>query len=406
MTRLAGAAILAGAFLLAVTTGSAGADEPPRGNEWFQVVVEDPPADPLIPDPARDDGIGVFGAVTGPAHPRGEGEDIIASDGGTDAYSSFITVRSYSTGSDYVQPSDLPASGNLVIPMAASGPGREIDGGYDARYEVPLDGPTAEALSVRTAIAVEGVGVASAIRISGSVTNNTPHPVDIGARILLDVALAEDDGPVLIAGGTTYTREATIVNPSGPLRLASSEGSADIALVAGEGNPDRVDFAHWSRANETAFDYAGDGEDITSPGGLDDSAVLVYFGASPETATNLEQGETFSFAVLLTETLTEVCDNGSDDDGDTLGDSADPDCVSSTATLTAAPSASPTVSIAPQPSSTGAGPTASATPPGPAGFPTTGGPLGIDGTTFWLLVGAGAVIAATGGAAVVAARRR
>ena len=51
---------------------------------------------------------------------------------------------------------------------------------------------------------------------------------------------------------------------------------------------------------------------------------------------------------------------------------------------------SPTVS--PSPSGTTLAPTTTATPRGPSGFPSTGGPLGIDGTTFWVLAAAGALV--------------
>jgi hypothetical protein len=375
------AIITLGALLTALLSSVVSADSPPIGDGAFQVLVE---------DTRGRDGIGVFGAVTGPEHPLGDGIDVLGSEGGTDAFSSYVTIRSYSSGTDYVQISDLPASGNFALGLEQFGQVQAVDGGYETTYTVPANDP----LDITTGIVAANIVGESAIRVYGQITNRSPDPVVVGTRVLLDIALAGDDGPSITSGGGTVSQESEAAAP-----IAFTAGGQSL-FVSGEG-ADSVRLAHWNRAFESSFDFEPSGVDVTSTGGLNDAALLLYFGADEASARTLLPEETFEFAVTIsTGELAEICDNGEDDDGDGQIDEADPDCATS-------PTPSPT--ITPSPAQTTPRGGSSATPTstaagGPSSFPNTGGPFGL-GEGAWWVMGAAGLIGVAGGAVFVARGR-
>ena len=345
----------------AATGDSAGA-----GNDFYRVFVE---------DGAGADGEGTFTATTGPSHPRGGDQPILFGDDSPfDAATSYLTVRSYTTGTDYVQTTSGPTSANRVVgldefasvaPLGATG--------YRTTYELPGGDRSPDLLTITSDISAEGATFAgSAIRISATVSNSGPIPVALGIRYLLDVAPAGDDGPALTLGASsgqlsekTYrpAPEAVELIADGvavhlPLLVRTPTVAADqlhrVALA------DTLKFAYWPDAFGSAFDYASIGRDIASPGGLDDSALLYYFGSTEEGAIRLAPGETATVSISVSGAGTqEICGNQADDDGDGLADAADPDC---------APQPTPT----PSPPANDGSPTPAPTRT-PSALPRTGG---------------------------------
>jgi hypothetical protein len=178
--------------------------------------------------------------------------------------------------------------------------------------------------------------------------------VDIGIRYLLDVAPGGDDGPLLASGqapagiGTEATLNPV---PLFPTVRANDRGNDLSFVVIGDGPTPVLKYASWPDAFDSAFDYTTSSRDIASEGGLNDSALLYYFGGSTETAITLAPDDFVIVQVRLIapQTFQELCGNGLDDDGDALIDETDPDCAppspppSPSPTPAAEPTATPLV---------------------------------------------------------------
>jgi hypothetical protein len=355
--KLPGAAI-SSVLILAAVIGANGVngDSAGAGNGVYRVYVE---------DRSGRDGLGAFTVATGPDHPAGEGREVLfGEDGPGDAVTSYITLRSYTTGTDYVQTMSGPSSGNPVAPLEDFGTVEAIGStGYRTTYDLPGAGTTPEALRLVSEITVSGQGPSdSSVEIATAITNDGDFPVELGVRYLLDVAPGGDDGPALFASGVAQTTERTY---SPAPAVAEVSGSSVSVRVTSQGDrvPDSLKYAYWPDASAFAFDYATKGRDIASPEALDDAALLYYFGAERAKAIRIGPGESARVSLVIGAADApglEVCDNGIDDDGDLLVDAGDPDCGPSPGTP--APTGSPAPSTIP------------AGPATPAALPRTGGP--------------------------------
>lgn len=289
--RLRGAA-----FLLLLSVAGAGAstatgDSPAAGNDVYRVFVE---------DTSGHDGIGVFTIATGPGHPLGEGREVLfGRDGPGDAATSYMTLRSYTTGTDYVQTMSAPSSGNPVVRLEEFGTVEAIGStGYRTTYELPGAGAP-DSLRIVSGITVSGSALSgSSVRIATTITNAGDFPVEVGLRYLLDVAPGGDDGPMLLASGAAHTAERTF-NPA-PDSVGVEGASASLRVDApGGSGPDTLKYAYWPDASSSAFDYTTKGRNIASPGGLDDAALLYYFGAERAAAIRIGAGETATVSLVI-----------------------------------------------------------------------------------------------------------
>jgi hypothetical protein len=365
-------------LLPALPGATAHADTEAAGNDFYRVFVEDGP---------EGDGMGVFSIATGPAHPAGAGLTLLHGGGSGDAANSFVTVRSYTTGTDYVQTTSLPASSNLIVGLNEFASVDSIGAtGYRTTFELPGPIDTPEGLRIVSDVNVNGGSFAdSAIEITTTVSNLDVIPFRVGLRYLLDLDVAGDDGPIVIIDEpdvAPLATEATFATPefSGiraednddddepKLSLVGTVSAEYPGIAPQTSAPDVLKHAFWSDAFATAFDYTTVDRDITSSPGLDDTVSISLFTTLPPT-------------------VQEDCGNGSDDDGDRLADDKDPDC--------APPSPSPP----PEPTAT---PTPS---PAPVGLPPTGRDSATPArSATWIatLVGAGLLLLGAG----MTARRR
>ncbi|MBI2914179.1 MAG: hypothetical protein HYY03_09705, partial [Chloroflexi bacterium] len=275
------------------------------GTAYYRVFVNDQPG---------GKGIGAFTVATGPEHPVGAGGAMLFGGETGDAWSSYITVRSYSTGTDYVQTTSGASSGFLVEPVDAYGSVSAIGAtGYRTTYELPGAGETSDTLRIVSEVNVNGAGPSdSSVEITTTVTNLDPYPVSIGVRYLLDLELGGDDGPTLAAVNPTQQPQGTEVSyPRLGFAAWRSEDSAASLSVFGTAAagypgvvpastaPDLLQFVYWPDAYGVAFDYTTAGRDVASPAGLDDSAVLYYFGSSEATALWVDPQQSVTVSVSL-----------------------------------------------------------------------------------------------------------
>jgi hypothetical protein len=355
--------VLIAAFLLPAAVR---ADTPPAGNDIFSVIIE---------DQAGADGQGVFGAITGPAHPLGEGVEVLSLRGSDDAFSSYISVRSYTTGTDYVQTAAGPASNNSVVGLNQYASVSPITGGYRTIYDIPPSSPAAESLELTVDVIVADGGT---INVAATLTNRNTYPIVGGLRFLLDIATIDDDGPAPSVGGVGVESLESVLEPPG----AEVDVPPDAVVITASPSPDSVVLAHWNRAFESAFAFAPDASDVTSPGSLNDSALLYYFGATEAQGLAIAPGGTVTAEMSLAPPAQEVT----------------PTPTSAPATATEPPSPGPATSSQQSASSTAT--------PGPGALPSTGGFLGMDSGGVGLLVLAGVSVAAATGAGLWWRRRR
>jgi len=288
------------ALLFVITLASllvlpAAADSSVAGNGFFQVIVE---------DTAGADGLGAFSLRTGPNHPAGGGHDVLFSGASAqDAASSYLTVRSYTTGTDYVQTTRGAASAYLVAPLDALATMEPIGStGFRTTYVLPGFGDAPDSLRIVSEIEAAGFTTAdAAVDLRTSVTNEGSIPVAIGVRYLLDFANGGDDGPAWReAGGPLQIVEgARGINPGVVTLSPTSQGAAPVPISVDTSSPSAAVFASWTHAFPFAFDYTPAGRDVAGPCGINDSALLTYVGENQASAIVLAPGESATVLVSL-----------------------------------------------------------------------------------------------------------
>ena len=285
-------------IVLAVTAvalySTASGDSPGAGNDFYHVSVE---------DRAGRDGLGVFTIGTGPGHPEGDGREILfAEDAPGDAATSYITVRSYTTGTDYVQTRRGPGSSNLVAGLDAFGSVEPLPAGYRTSYDLAIAAQP-DALLIASKVMVGGATYQeSVVRLTTTLTNTGDFPLTLGVRYLLDFSLYGDDGPVLVTENGPWSVEQSFSPAPATVQMRRGDSEQHPVAVRSEltdAAPDAMKYAFWSDAFEFAWDYTPKGRDIATDGGLNDAALLYYFGSTPATALHLDPGESVVVALAL-----------------------------------------------------------------------------------------------------------
>ncbi len=320
--------VIAGAVLLAAATAVWAAVNPPKqpihgtvtaGNSIYRVHVQD----------ISGAGVGLYTATTGPGHPAGEGLNVLF--GGGFPGTTFNTIRSYTSNTDYVQDDGKSSSNTnvfldpfgVVTPLGATG----------FRTTYTLAG-TPDTLTIIQYVKVNGTTFEdSSVEVTTTVINNGASAVDIGIRYLWDYQVGTDDGPTF----QSFTADQVFVNAC-DLRLTEFElVDPDISSYRIEDNdvnpspptfsifgtvtgpdfvtpvptpPDLLQYACWPSSFSTAFEYTVNPErdiatvasDCQSGMGGGDTAVLYFFGRDRANALRILPGSsaTVSASMFLT----------------------------------------------------------------------------------------------------------
>lgn len=269
-------------------------------------------------DEQNADGIGVYTFQTGANHPAGAFRDILY--GGGVPYSSFNTIRSFTTGTDYTQTTYDPSSTNTVVSLDPFGSNTML-GTNGIRTTYVLPGPAAptqtpDQLTIIQDIIIHGSNfLSSSIEVTTRIVNNGSQPVSIGVRYLWDYQIGDDDGPTFQAlgpDGAVLTHEAAMVspsftdymmadndvNPNPPTLQIIASVNGPSSIVPTPTTPDLLEYACWGDSDSTAFDYVVDtNTDIATVNstcgfGTGDCAVLYYFGADAGHALTIQPGQT------------------------------------------------------------------------------------------------------------------
>ncbi|MEX1254632.1 MAG: Ig-like domain-containing protein [Dehalococcoidia bacterium] len=275
--------------------------------------------DIFVEDAAAADGIGVYTAGTGPSHPvtvdQSTRQNVLYNGDIGDAWSSYTTVRSYTSATDYVQTVDGPTSGNTVSDLDGYATGTTAVGstGYETTYDVT---GSSDDLQVTQRWNIIGTTLTdSIIELTTTVENTGSATTDVGIRYQWDIQMSCDDGPTFTpidgAGnpvGATLTTEGTFAAPTFPAYRVEDNDCPESPLLAVFGTagasglqppptpPELLMYADWGTAYSSAFDYT---TDPNNSGPDDDSAILYFYGATPGTAYSLGAGETVTVRAEL-----------------------------------------------------------------------------------------------------------
>lgn len=310
------------------------------GNDFYSVRIEGDPS---------GFGLGLYTIGTGPFHPvtGSLGPMDILFGGTLGPGQSFTTIRSFSSGVDYVQNNGvqlLPGAPVTVVledfvvageaAIALGDP--NAPSGFRTVYRVGDAAPAADSLFVVQE--VEALGASfndSAVRIETSITNTGTAMVEIGVRYLWDFRIGFDDGPTyreINPDGAVETLETSrlspafetyeitdnnkasmcfsSVNPAVP--FFAVQGSVTGPAVLAPTPPSRIDFASWPAVSglpglasavvpqQSAFDYVNGGADATTCDiSLDDTAMIYWWGDDQASALAIAPGATVTLAAYI-----------------------------------------------------------------------------------------------------------
>lgn len=306
------------------------------GNGFYKVFV--------------DAATGVYTASTDVQHPAGSGLSVLYDGDSGQPDTSFNTLRSYTSMTDYVQRETASLNGFESRNLSQFTPRSKVLEGNAIRTRYVLNPTTTgsqarDALEIIQDIRVTGTNQRdSAVQVTTRVTNMGKDPLKIGVRYLWDFEIGLDDGPGFstqnpasenideeveyFAPSFSYFQiQDNDLNAPSPilsvLGTVNSQGSFNPPAT----RPSLLRNACWIDASEGAFEYTiNPSRDINTVnsdcrganGG--DGAVMYYFGHDSQTAYEIRGSDTVTISAYIflnppvpTDTL--------DSDGDGLLDS-------------------------------------------------------------------------------------
>ena len=210
----------------------------------------------------------------------------------------YNTIRSYTTQTDYVQINGSPASAFTVVNLDPYGAVTPLGPtGFRTTYTLPGPATTPDALTIVTDVVIHGSSWSNtSVEVTTVVTNNGQTPVLIGIRYMWDVTLLADDGPTFQAispNGAVLSTETDFAAPAfqsyvlrdnddgfapwpGYLAIGGTV-SGPPWILPSPTIPGLLQFASWSGAYFQAFNYTSSALTIATAGAGNDSAVVYYF---------------------------------------------------------------------------------------------------------------------------------
>ncbi|MCE4612345.1 MAG: hypothetical protein F7C07_00725 [Desulfurococcales archaeon] len=232
-----------------------------------------------IIDEPNEDGAGVFTIDTGPNHPL-PGVDILYG-GGSNAWSTYVTVRVENTSREYVTSNDVdisPSTGYTLEVLENYLTSQSLGPNY---YALTFTLP--EGLVVVQNVSIVGTGLSSGVLVNLTVYNPTAAPYDVKVRFMLDLKIAEEDGAWVSVNGSSWMgNEFEMLNP-GPAVILATDSPSNPTIIAQftlgplDNPPDRVIYAGWPKLFNNAFLVSVD-PSLTVGGG--DSAIAFYWETS------------------------------------------------------------------------------------------------------------------------------
>lgn len=305
--RLLRLALAAGVIAAAAGPSSAAAATQSAGNGFYTVYMDD-----------SGTTTGAYTATTGPSHPLGNGLNVFFGDGSPGT--SFDTVHSFTTGTDYTQEGTAGGT-NLSTFGTVSAVGGN---GLQVTYTVPGLPTTPDKFTAVVLVRVNGTTATnSTIEVTTTITNTGVVPLALGNRYEWDYQIGLDDGPTFQAAnpdGPVLLNETDFAppnfeyyrivdndrNPNPPTFQVLGTANGPASLTPTPTPPAELVYACWPSAISTAFDYTPvPSRQIAGPtpsGCFDDSSALYYWGRTAQSAIVIPPGgsSTVSASILLT----------------------------------------------------------------------------------------------------------
>jgi len=337
--KITGAWRLGAAVCLFVLAGGMAAAAT-GGNGFYRVIVQ---------DTAGGVGIGVYTVQTDSMHPitGSLGPQNVLFGGGSPG-TSYLTIRSFTSGTDYAQRGDnasLNISAGAPTTLFLEGfvtPGDEAvpvgdpnsPSGFLTTYGIGSAASAPDDLTVVQEVSVSGTDFnSSVVKVRTSITNNGAAAVELGVRYLWDLQIgANDDGPSFQAknpDGSVLGAETDFLSPgfdtyivqdnndpsdfscfssNSPFPFFDVQGSVTGPAALSPTVPTRLAYVDWLASSglpggttaANAFDYVIGGVDTsTCTTSDDDSAVMYWWGHDPASALVVPAGATIDVSAYI-----------------------------------------------------------------------------------------------------------
>ncbi|PXF60592.1 MAG: hypothetical protein C4B59_08720 [Candidatus Methanogaster sp.] len=287
-----------------VMTAAAGKDTMDLDNGIYSVSVL---------DVRGCSGEGTYTIATGSGHPV-PNENVLWSDANHEFWSTYLTVRVYETGKEYVSTTTGPtqSSGYTVVDLDDCSPDTTLSGN-----EIHTTWTTGEGLLINQIIAIEGsMPTDSRVRVTTHITNNNDTAnMSVGIRYVWDLAIGGEDGSWFAERRPDsdwidtecewvtlgFRNYATTNDPNSSIFIVWGNLTVYDALVPPATTPDRLQFVAWGSSGDGVFDHAFDytptGQTLAGSGS--DSAIAYYWGDDETNAITLSPGESDSVTQYL-----------------------------------------------------------------------------------------------------------
>jgi hypothetical protein len=262
--------------------------------------------DVSVEDVTGSNGLGTYTVSTGTGHPQ-PNQNVLYGGATYSPWSTYLTVRSYNTSTEYVSTSDSPSpsAGYTVVNLDTVSATGFSSTSTSALAWWDLDtAADPDDLYIEQVIEVTGTTLTdSRVRVSTEVMNTGADPVDIGIRYEWDLMIDGIDGSWFAERNPdgswidvenewtspAFERFETTDDPASPVFLIFGTVTGPIILTPAPTPPDLLQFASWGSIYYVAFDYTPTSQTVAGSGA--DSAVAYYWGNNNGNAITLDAGE-------------------------------------------------------------------------------------------------------------------
>ena len=258
-------------------------------------------------------GEGTYTIATGSGHPVPV-TNVLYGGVDHDPGSTYLTVRVYETGREYVSTTTGPrhSPGYTVFALDSCSPDTTLSGN-----EINTTWTTRECLSINQIIAVIGSTSAdSRVRVTTRITNNNDaSDLSVGVRYVWDLMIGDEDGSWFAERRPDrdwidtecewipmrFRRYDATNDPNSSIFTVRGNLTGFDVLVPPATTPHRLQFVAWGSSGDGVFDHAFDytpaGQTLAGSGS--DSAIVYYWGDDETNAITLSPGESVSVTQYL-----------------------------------------------------------------------------------------------------------